>query len=101
MSKRIVYGAGGYIPGSPGGNVIDEAEEPDPPEMVEQVARQVVTLDLHARARQALTDNASFLAVGTPTQAQTLAQVRRLTRQVNALIRLTIAGDLIAESTDV
>lgn len=38
-------------------------------------------------AQQALADNATFLALGTPSNAQVLAQVRALTRQVNQLIR--------------
>lgn len=40
------------------------------------------------KARQALASNASFLALATPTNAQTVAQVRALTRQTNALLRL-------------
>lgn len=46
---------------------------------------------LHDRARQALTANDTFLALASPTNAQTLAQVRSLARQVNALIRLEVA----------
>lgn len=38
-------------------------------------------------AQQALADNATFLAIGTPNNAQVLAQVRALTRQSNQLIR--------------
>lgn len=38
-------------------------------------------------AQQALADNATFLAIGTPSNAQVLAQVRALTRQSNQLIR--------------
>jgi hypothetical protein len=40
------------------------------------------------RARDALDDNATFLAIGSPTNAQALAQIQALTRQVNAVIRL-------------
>ena len=40
--------------------------------------------------QQALADNATFLAIGTPTNAQVLAQVRALTRQSNQLIRRLI-----------
>lgn len=38
-------------------------------------------------AQQALADNATFLALGSATNAQVLAQVRALTRQNNQLIR--------------
>ena len=64
-----------------------------------------VRVGLHARARQALADNAAFLAIASPTQAQTLAQVRKLTRQTNAAFRLLLAvdgaRDLLVESSDV
>lgn len=39
----------------------------------------------HAAA--ALANNASYLAIGSPSQAQAVAQVGALTRQVNGLIR--------------
>lgn len=42
------------------------------------------------RAQQALTGNAAFLASPAPTAAQVAAQVRALTRQSNALIRLAL-----------
>lgn len=45
---------------------------------------------LRDRATTALTDNATFLAIGTLTNAQVVAQVRSLTRQVNALARLSM-----------
>jgi hypothetical protein len=38
-------------------------------------------------AQQAVADNNTFLAIGTPSNAQVLAQVRALTQQNNRLIR--------------
>lgn len=46
--------------------------------------------DLRTKASQALTVNATFLALAAPTNAQTTAQVKALTRETSALIRLTI-----------
>jgi hypothetical protein len=45
---------------------------------------------LQSRAEQALATNATFLAIASPTNAQTLAQVRALTRETTALIRLLL-----------
>ena len=47
---------------------------------------------IRQRAAQALTDNAAFLALPAPTAAQAIPQVVALTRQVNALIRLTLGA---------
>lgn len=47
---------------------------------------------IETRLRDALAANKAFLAIATPTNAQTLAQVKALTRQVSALIRRA-AGD--------
>lgn len=70
-------------------------------EVVEvDVTEQVVTLDLHTKARNALTSNKAFLQDNTPTNAEVLAQVRALTRQMNGLIRLIIGSDLLTESED-
>jgi hypothetical protein len=45
------------------------------------------------QAQAALAANRDFLALASPTNAQTLAQVKALTRQTNAVIRLLV-GDL-------
>lgn len=42
------------------------------------------------KAAAALTANASFLALASPTTAQAVTQVKALTRQVNALIKLAV-----------
>jgi hypothetical protein len=49
--------------------------------------------DLRADAQQAIADNATFLALASPTNAQTLAQVRALTRQMNRVIRRLVQVD--------
>lgn len=53
---------------------------------------------LQARAAAALTANATFLAIASPTQAQTLAHVQRLTKENNALIRLALG--LLSDISD-
>lgn len=54
---------------------------------------------LQQRAQTALTNNQSFLAIAAPTQAQAVAQVQALTRQVDGLIRFLLgAFDTIADS---
>lgn len=45
---------------------------------------------LRKQAAQALAANRTFLALASPTNGQTLAQVKALTRQVQALIRFTL-----------
>lgn len=54
---------------------------------------------LLAKAKTALTNNATFLAIASPTNAQAVAQVQALTRQVNALIRLVGRNLLSTEGT--
>lgn len=45
---------------------------------------------LQQRAQAALTANATYLGLASPTAAQTTAQAQRLTKQCNALIRLLL-----------
>lgn len=45
---------------------------------------------LLGKAQNALTSNATYLAIGSPTTGQAVAQVASLTKQVNALIRLLL-----------
>lgn len=49
-----------------------------------------------AKAKAALGANATFLALPSPTNAQVIAQVQRLTKEVNALIH-----DFLDDFTDV
>jgi len=48
---------------------------------------------LVTKAAAAITANKTFLALASPTNAQVVAQVQRLTRQMDALIRILVTGD--------
>ena len=74
---------------------IDEAQA-----LADSQVRQLVEgnrTTLADRAATALQTNADFLALASPTNPQTLAQVKALTRQNTALIRLVLG---LLESTD-
>jgi len=45
---------------------------------------------LESKANTALTSNTTYLALASPTTAQNTAQIKSLTRQNNALIRLLL-----------
>lgn len=54
------------------------------------VTADVVAFDLHTKARAALVANTAYLAIATPTNAQVVAQVQRLTRECSAIIKLLL-----------
>ena len=61
---------------------------------VERYVLDTATQNAHTlrdRVAAALATNAAFLAVASPTNAQTLAQVKALTRECSALIRSALA----------
>lgn len=62
------------------------------------VTVEAVVFDLAAKGRAAIATNITFLALSSPTNAQTLAQVQRLTRESTAIIRLLLG--LVADSPD-
>lgn len=61
------------------------------------VDRQANELALLTKAKGAVDANSTYLNIATPTAAQVAAQVKALTRQMNALIRIT-AGEF--DTTD-
>jgi len=69
-------------------------------EKVVDVTADVVELDTHTKLRAWRGDNRAFLAIDTPTANQTAAQVKRLTRQVNAMMRLLVRDLLTDETAD-
>lgn len=81
-----------------GAMIYDDAVEVD-------VTAKFTKLNLAKKARTALQANSTFLDDVSPSQSQVLTQVRRLTRQVNGLIRLQghvldELADLLVENTD-
>jgi len=59
--------------------------------------------ELHVRARQAFTANRTYLDkvnAGTATQAEHIAQVAALTRQMQGILRLLVGRDLLDEPPD-
>ena len=82
-AERVTYAAGGFDPDAAGGNVADRATVTVP---VEAVNADV----LHAAALAALNTNRKAIAAVNPTTAQVVQQVKTLSAQNNALIRLVL-----------
>lgn len=114
MATRTVYLLGGFDPAKPAGNRLEEwdsvagytrwsdagavlerraltAEEAAP--LAAQEADNVRTTNgdsLRAQASGALAANRSYIALASPTATDTTKQVKALSRQMNALIRLLL-----------
>ena len=61
--------------------------------LAEEQKQQVITLNkltIEEQALVALKKNKTFLSLASPTNAQSLAQIKALTRQNNAIIRLLL-----------
>jgi hypothetical protein len=75
-----------------------DAEMADVDQQLVDTVRQANRLQLLARARTALANNRTYLdkvTSGTPTNADHIAQVPALTRQMRGVIRLIVGADLL------
>lgn len=84
FDEVVEYGPGGYDTIKPNNNVISTQQ-------VEVPVRDANERSIRDKAKLALTANGDFLALGSPTNAQILAQIRLLTRECNGVIRLLLA----------
>lgn len=67
------------------------AHVPTHPTPEEKVVSDAGNADtIRTQATQALTDNKTYVAIASPSNAQVAAQVKALSRQVNGLLRLTL-----------
>ncbi|QOT19748.1 hypothetical protein [Paenarthrobacter sp. YJN-5] len=65
-----------------------EAENTDADaRLTDATAKATTQADLLSKMQTALAGNVEFLNLAAPTQAQSLAQIKALTRQVNAAMR--------------
>jgi hypothetical protein len=73
------------------GKVIEETLE------VVDITAEVVEIELHNQARAALDTNSAYLAIPSPTAAEVRQQTERLTRQMQALIRVVVRALDVAQ----
>ena len=79
----ITYGAGGFKPAQGDKNITGSVAVPIPLEVANWRS-------IRSKAEAALAANNTYLAIASPTTAQNTAQVKRLTRECNALIRFML-----------
>ena len=66
--------------------IVDDIET----ERIAPPPERVVQRDLQAKSRAAIEKNKTFLAITTPTNAEAVAQIKLLTRENTALIKLLL-----------
>lgn len=93
MANLVCSGPGPHIPAN---GILGTTDKPgtdvrcSSPSCVKPLDPAVANAnDLQTKVQAALTTNATYLALASPTAAQTTAQVKALTREISALIRLT------------
>jgi hypothetical protein len=86
-TAKVIDGVVHYFDAA--GNEVSKAALPTAVASTAEFIAETNRRALLSKASSALLANATYLAIGSPTSAQNTAQIRALTRQVTALIRLT------------
>jgi len=77
----------------PNGQLLDDGTVLTFDQAIDETPASVANREtIRVQARDALVGNRAFLDLASPTNAQTLAQVKALTRQANGLIRLALGA---------
>lgn len=83
MATNETWGPGGIDPAKPNGNRVESVPVADDPSLGNRDA-------IEQAARQALATNRTYVALASPSAAQTAAEVKALARQNNGVIRLLL-----------